>query len=232
MGKKRKGWPPASRPEKYEMVTGRVIPYIGENRARFGMTDSSRSGKWYDEEFIAKAYNPFAKAYAAWMNPVTRTRLAVRAAAEAEKVFVSRWRALYRLLKTIQAVTDIDLLMMGFPKRSGVKPGAVPVATEAPSFEASPLSGCRVQVIYRPHIYRRGNKPPGQQGAEVRWGFSETPVANPGLLHNFVIDEASPCILEFSEHRAGRTVCIALRWVNKHGKEGPWSEVKRVKVAE
>jgi hypothetical protein len=222
---------PQSRQKVYEKVTELTVPYIDANLTRLGMESTTPLGKWYIQEFSPKGYNPYVTAYAAWVNPATRTPLAVVAMNEAEKMFTSYYRKLYNLMNGNVQVTDVDLEAMGFPKRRTGKRSPSPVATNAPEFGITPLAGFRLHIDYYPAgaAHKKG-KPRGQHGVEIRWMFSEVPVSEPESLLNSVFDTASPATLTFSGNDQGRTLYLAMRWENTRGEKGPWSYIERALV--
>jgi hypothetical protein len=227
MDKTHRDWLPQARSKKYEMVTEVTVPYLNANLTRFGMDDVTPLGKWYKQEFSVKGYNLYVMAYAGWVNPETRAPIAIVAMREAEKVFILYYRELYRLLRANPLVTNADLEAMGFPTRTVGRRRLPPVATDAPEFGVTPLSGLRLRIDYYPSgSTRRKGKPKGQHGAEIRWMFSGTPVADPSALHNSVFSVASPAILTFSGDDQGRALYLAIRWENTRGEKGPWSHVE------
>ncbi|MDR2809005.1 MAG: hypothetical protein LBB84_00395 [Tannerellaceae bacterium] len=231
MEKRSKNWLPHSRQKVYEKVTEVTVPYLDANATRFGMEDTAVLGKWYKQEFSAKGYNPYVTAYAAWVNPETRTPIAIAAMREAEKVFLPYYRELYKLVKANPLVTDTDLEAMGFPSREADTPTPSPVAVDAPEFGVVPLVDHRLHIDYYPAgSKRKKGKPKGQHGAELRWAFSDTPIMNTNDLLNSVFDTDSPVVLDFSGDDQGRFVYFAMRWENTRGEKGPWSHIERALV--
>ena len=231
MVEKNRDWLPKSRQKLYATVTEQSVPFIDANLARFGMTDTSPQGKWYKGDFTTQGYDPFVTAYAAWMDPSTRTPAAITAMNDAEKVFIAYYRELYRLVRGIPTVTNTDLERMGFPKRPDGERHPSPVETKAPEFTLTPDTDHRVQIHYYPAgDLRKKGKPAGQHGVEIRWDFSETPLESTGELHNSVFDTASPYTLAFDGRDQGRFICIAMRWENTRGEKGPWSRIERFMV--
>ena len=231
MANKRGYWMPRGLQRLYTLVTETTVPYIDKNLARFGMGDSTPLGIWYKQKFSAEWYDPYVTAYAAWINPETRTPIAIAAMKAAEDVFIPYYRELYRLVKANPLVTNVDLEAMGFPPRSADVPTPSPVATEAPEFGITPLGDHRLHIDYYPAgSTRKKGKPKGQHGVEIRWVFSETPVEDTEELLNSVFDTASPALLAFHGRDGGRTVYLAMRWENTRGEKGPWSHIERALV--
>jgi hypothetical protein len=84
----------------------------------------------------------------------------------------------------------------------------------------------RMLIIYFRDMLIEGRaKPPGVHGAEIKWGFSDTPIVNPDELPHSAFDTHSPFRLEFRGEDRGKTVWFCLRWENTRGEKGPWSEI-------
>ena len=231
MAENRKNWLPRPRQKVYELVTETTVPYIDANLDRLGMGNTTTLGIWYKQEFNVKGYDPYVTAYAGWINPETRTPSATLAMAEAEKVFISYFRELYRQMKANLLVTNLDLEKMGFPIRPGGGHTPAPVANEAPEFNVTLLSDHRVGIDYYPlDSVRKKGKPKGQHGVEIRWSFSETPVKDANALLNSVFDTASPYTLVFSGNDQGRALYLSMRWENTRGEKGPWSRIEQTIV--
>ncbi|MDR0749549.1 MAG: hypothetical protein LBF62_08265 [Tannerellaceae bacterium] len=224
-------WLPKGLEKKYQMMVREVVPYVDKNRVKFAMGADTTVGKWYDDEFTLVAYNPFAEAYASWIDKSRRTPVVIAQMRDAEKVADPYFRELYRTLKANPKVTNADLEAMGLPQRTDPHPKPAPVADTTPEFGIVPLTGHRLQIDYYPQgeTHKKG-KPAGQHGVEIRWAFSEEPIHNADRLSNSAFDTGSPAILIFTGDDSGRTVYLALRWENTRGEKGPWSDIAIVKV--
>jgi hypothetical protein len=231
MEKKQGSWLPKSRQKVFEKVTEFTVPYIDANRERFGMKSDTLLGKWYEQEFSSKGYNPYVTAYASWVNPATRTQSDVIRMKAVEKVFIPYYKELYALMKGNPLVTDLDLVNMGFPARRAGGYTPSPIAAEAPEFGITPLTDHRLHIDYYPAgSVRKKGKPDGQHGVEIQWVFSETPIEDVDSLQNSVFDTASPAVLAFHGKDHGRSIYLAMRWENTRGEKGPWSHIEHTYV--
>jgi hypothetical protein len=216
---------PVNRLKLYEKISVQTVPYINDNRAKLGMAASTELGKWYDEVFTP-LYNEFMNSYNAWEDPAMRTRLIVFSVMKAEERLKKEYRRLFNLLKGNISVNNTDLIAMGLPERrtGGRTPSRV--METAPGLRIICRDGNRVQLEYYDveSPYSRA-KPKGQHGAEVRWCFSDTPVNDTEALIHTVVGTASPIVLEFNGTNRGRTFYLAIRWENKRGLKGPWSNI-------
>ena len=227
----RADWVPRNRKELYDKVVVGTVPYLNARLARFGMGDATPLGTWYATVFIPEAYEPFVASYGSWENPATRTPIIIVDMKNAEAKFIAQYRKLYRLLKANPLVTDTDLIGMGFHARpdSGRKPA--PVAGETPEFSVAAIADHRLRIGYwSDNATRRGKKPKGQHGVEIRWRFADEPVNDPEELTHSIFSTTSPAILAFNGKDHGRSLYLALRWENTRGEKGPWSAARQAFV--
>jgi hypothetical protein len=169
MVKKTKDWLRRGRQDLYEQAVLQTVPYLNNNIGRFGMETTTSIGRWYAEEFIAKAYNSYVAAYSAWENPVLRTRSSIITMNTAMITFTTCYRQLYRYLKANPAVNDTDLANMGFPVRSDSKRSPAPITSDSPAFTIIPLLNHRISIDNYPiGDDQRKSIPKGQHGAEIK----------------------------------------------------------------
>jgi hypothetical protein len=72
--------------------------------------------------------------------------------------------------------------------------------------------------------------PYGYAGVMVHWAVLNKPPMLPEELVNHELAAYSPYELEFAETDRGKTVYVALCWMNSEGKTGPWSIVQSTVV--
>lgn len=74
---------------------------------------------------------------------------------------------------------------------------------------------------------QRRTKPKGVMGAEV-WvklaALGDALPTGPGDLRFLLLATRSPAIVEYSGNEAGKTAHYMVRWLNRRGEPGPWSE--------
>jgi hypothetical protein len=195
------------------------------NRERMGFYSSTPQGLWLDREYVPR-FDAFSSAFVNWRVPADRTPVLTKLLEEAEKPFQEVSRQLYTgFLKSSPLVTDDDLVEMGLPARHTGGGSASPVAKTYPVVELD--SGTIRQLIlnFRDQGSASKAKPPGQHGAEVKWGICAAPPASVDDLPNSVFDTHTPLTLVFDETQRGSRVYFCLRWENNVGAKGPWGEI-------
>jgi hypothetical protein len=74
--------------------------------------------------------------------------------------------------------------------------------------------------------------PYGYAGVMVHWAVLKKPPMLPEEFVNHELAAYSPYKLEFAEPERGKTVYMALSWMNSEGKTGPWSIVQSAAIPE
>jgi hypothetical protein len=190
------------------------------------MSPDTPIGKWYKDVFIEKHFVPYKNLHETWNDMTLQTPVVTAKLKAAQKAIVPLYRKLYAILKSSPLVDNGDLESMHLPNQAVYEHRKAPVADNAPAFHINVLDSHRIRIFYYPSKIRKSGKPDGQQGAEIKWGFSEELVIDPKELPNSVFDTASPYTLSFNPSDYGRTVYIALRWENTRGQKGPWSHIE------
>jgi hypothetical protein len=165
-------------------------------------------------------------AYAAAIDPATRTKGVINAKIAARKTYEAALRKFIRTYLTYNpALTIKDRDDLGLPVH---KTGRTP----APTAEAAPDCEVDTSVVGRLtfHFFEKGGKrgqakPPGQHGGELAWAIRDTPPADWIDLTHSSFDTHSPLTLVFGMPDRGKTLYYALRWENTRGEKGPWSEI-------
>ncbi|MDR1408306.1 MAG: hypothetical protein LBJ23_09720 [Tannerella sp.] len=194
-----------------------LFDYLTVNLKRFGISDDVITP-------LVSLKGDFEKKYADAQAPATRTKTAVLAKNKAMKALKDAMRVfIHEYLTYNHLVTDVDRDNMGLPiHKSGRTPQPAP--SDYPVFTVDSSMIRFLAILFRNADGKRA-KPFGVHGAEIKWGFSETPVVNPDELPYSAFDTRSPFHLEFKGEDRGRTVWFCLRWENMKGEKGPWSEI-------
>jgi hypothetical protein len=213
-------------PRSYEDVHNQclqTVNYLNENLEALGI--SGKSAEWVTTTFKANAWQPYAAAYADWLNPAERTPLKITAMKNAYDVLMPVYRELYAFLKNNPALTDSDLLAMGFPPRSTGKYSLVPPPSTVPEATVELPSEATVTVHFRDKGATKRAKPEGIAGAEILWTVADAPAARWEELTQSAFDTATPYTFSFSGSERGKTLSFALRWQNTKGEKGNLSSI-------
>jgi hypothetical protein len=84
----------------------------------------------------------------------------------------------------------------------------------------------RLKVFFHDRGTMGNAKPRGTNGAIIAFAVLDAPPDDTEVLIRNVLATRTPYTLEFTEVERGKTVYLALRWQNKKGQCGPWSEIK------
>jgi hypothetical protein len=127
------------------------------------------------------------------------------------------------------AVGDAERAMLGLRvRRRNNKPTGEP--NDSPEFIIK-ITNIRVLAV---HFWERGAfskaKPAGVSGAIIRYAVLDAPPADLKCLTEALLATRTPQTLSFREEERGKTVYIALQWLTRTGKTGPFSEIKHTIV--
>ncbi|MDR1864621.1 MAG: hypothetical protein LBR08_03520 [Bacteroidales bacterium] len=217
-----KDWFPKKMEDLYQTAT-QTLTYANdtENNRRMGLAGIAT---WMDNTFLP-AYHALEATYAEWVNPATRTPEKIAAVNDARKHFTPLYRKLYRVfLRDNPMVSDIDLLAMGLPRRSGNQV-PTPMPSKRPEANINSSTPRQLTVNFRNEGSSTSVKPHGVHGVEMRWAVLPNPPASTKELVNSTFDTRSPFILKFTEEERGKTVYLALRWENIRGEKGSFSKI-------
>jgi hypothetical protein len=154
-------------------------------------------------------------------------------------------RQVARIVQADPAVTDPQRKALGLPVRDRTRtPVAAPQTAPQVIVDASERLRHLVRFLDKGPPVRRA-RPRGTIGCEV-WMRIESqanadnpaPVTSdngavgngPDGMHLVRLATASPLLVEFRAEQAGRMAHYQLRWVNRRGQTGPWSEAVRATI--
>ncbi|MDR1745971.1 MAG: hypothetical protein LBR49_01690 [Tannerella sp.] len=200
-----------------------TVEYLNNARVtQFGLSGYS---SWIANTF-QPAWTGFDTAFAAWLNPATRTQLIITTLTNAERTFAEAYMQMYNILRSSPLITDTDMEAMGLPKHPSGDRTPTPVPTTYPDYTVDTSVIRQLAVHFRDHNSESRAKPEGVHGVEIKWGFGGALLPADGEeLPNSVFDTHSPYTITFAGSERGRTVYFCLRWENTRGEKGPWSEV-------
>jgi hypothetical protein len=185
-------------------------------------------GKWFDEVFVALLVI-FNTAYDAWLNPDERSHVKVVALHEAMNKLVEAYAKLYSGIIKYNPVTTNEILAeMGLPVAEENPKTPSPVPDTIPEVRWEFPAPASVKIIYKYIHSPRGGKPKTYHGVEIRYAILDHAPEVWNDLNHSEFSTKSPHILAFDISARGKVLYFALRWENKVGGKGQWSEIFNV----
>lgn len=192
------------------------LDYANANLAALGLVaaDTAPVGTAATTLTTALANNVAAQAAA---KAAVESKSAARDAAEALV------RPLVQRLQTSTTAKDTDRHSLGLNVRSTTRT-AVTVPTTRPVATIDTSQRLQHTVSFADEA-TPGNrkKPDGAIGCEV-WMKLGTPPTDPSELTYLATDTRTPYTVVFDGADAGKLASYMLRWVNRRGERGPWSQ--------
>jgi hypothetical protein len=200
-----------------------TVNYLDTNQEELGI--SGKTAEWVATNFKANAWQPYATAYAEWLNPAERTPLKITAMKQAYETLAPVYREVYAFMKNNPTITDTELLAMGFPTRPTTGGSPVPPPATVPEATVELPSEATIVVHFRDRGASKKGKPAGIHGAEILWNVADAPAARWEELTQSAYDTASPYTFSFAGNERGKTLSFALRWQNTKGEKGSLSMI-------
>ena len=176
-----------------------------------------------DRTALSGVYTQWYSAYALTFQPhiksvgdeKTRQR---KIAEKALRLFVNRFLR-------YDPTTDADRTNMGIPNRTAMRSSQGTV-DKMVAFLTRPGNIREVKAKLWALGSERRAKPAGYHGADIAYDVLDSPPSNPQDLRRSAVSTRSNYTLRFTEEERGKRVYIAMRWQNKRGLWGEWSEVQ------
>jgi hypothetical protein len=83
----------------------------------------------------------------------------------------------------------------------------------------------RLRVNFHDSASGSRGKPAGMHGCEICYAILPSPPESVDLLLHSEFSTRSPYTFTFDQNMRGQTVYLVLRWENRRGQKGPWSEI-------
>lgn len=169
-------------------------------------------------------------AWAAGLAAHCTAQTAARGAREgkdsARRAYESGVRSLARRLQASPAVSDAERKSLGLRVSDTVRT-RVAVPSTRPVVKV--VSRDRLRHIIYFYDLREGGamhraKPAGVMGVEIWFALGALPPGDARACNLLGVYSRSPCAAEFGPGDGGKTAHYMLRWVNRRGERGPWSE--------
>lgn len=181
-----------------------------------------------DATAVAAQNTAFQAAYAAAVNPSTRTPVTITAKdnARASATFVVRPYA--QQIRLNNGVSDALKIGIGLNLVNNSRP-PIPAPTTFPNIEFAEASPMRIVLRYSdPSIPDGKAKPVGSIGLELWQSIGLVPSVDPAQASYSATYTKAPLAVDFTAGDVGKIVTFWGRWINKSGpggkaSVGPWS---------
>ena len=212
-----------SNAELFEQWISNLSAYITPTRATlWGIPPATL------DDFRSVKLENFLNAQADITNDPTRSKLAIRNAAQREVTAAVRFIIRFYLRRP--EVTDGDLIAMGIPPIDTIRT-MHKVVTEKVDFVLE-VRGIRRIIVdfWVQGVEHSKAKPRGYDGAVLVWNIGDERPPEAENFMNHTMASRRPFVIEFLDEDRGETVWIALAWQNERGIRGEWSEFKSAKI--
>jgi len=166
--------------------------------------------QWYSA--YALTFQPHIKSVG---NEKTRQR---KVAEKALRLFVNRFLR-------YEPVADADRTNMGILNHATTRTSQGTVDKRA-AFLISPGNIREVKAKIWAWGSESRAKPAGYHGADIAYDVLEAPPSGPQDLRRNAVSTRSNHILRFTEEERGKRAYVSVRWENKRGVRGEWSEIQ------
>lgn len=191
--------------------------YAADKKAELGLVDT-------DLAPLTAAQTAWSGGYAAHVSAQAAAQSACTAKDGARAAYEAVLRALVARLQLSATTTDAHRAGLRITIRSKTRTAAgVPDTRPVAEIDAS--TPRRHVVDFRDEGATRKAKPAGVMGAEVWRSVGDAPPADPGQCQFLALDTETPYVADYAGAQAGKRAFYYLRWVNKQGQPGPWSDV-------
>ena len=121
-------------------------------------------------------------------------------------------------------ITNAQLISLGLYAKDKVRT-PIPIPSKQPYVIITALNTRLIEVIFQDQNTRSREKPYGYTGAVIAYAMLDTPPRNQEELIHTVLATKTPYTFTFKENDRGKIVYFALRWQNRKGQLGPWTEI-------
>jgi hypothetical protein len=167
--------------------------------------------------------NRFESLYSITNSPL-RTSIAVSQKNQARQEILTLVRRMIDFRLRNPVITDDQLVAMGLNVKDKIRT-PVPPPTGHPQVYISVVDARRIKIFFRDQDSKKKAKPYGVTAAVLSYAVLNAPPAKHEDLNRVVLVTRTPYILTFTEEERAKTVYVAMRWMNKKGQTGTWSEI-------
>ena len=195
-----------------------LMNYLASNFMRFNIPEDVYNS-------VAALRDNWTEKYSIVEMPSLCTKVSIRNKNDIRVKLESELRKMLREFITYSRfVNDAERESMGLPVHKTSRT-AIPVPTTVPESHIDTSMNCRLSFHFRDQGSTCKAKPTGVHGVEIKWDFGDPPPVSPEKLVHSSFGTRTPFMLEFTGEQRGKTIYYCLRWENKRGEKGPWSEI-------
>lgn len=212
-----------------------MADYLPQNDAEFDSWQQNfatyAAGKQSELGLVAADLTPLTAAQTAWAGAYA-AHVSAQAAAQsarsakdgARTAYEAAIRPLVARLQLSLTTTDAHRAGLKITIRAKTRTAAG-VPASRPVVEIDARTPHRHVLNFRDEGATRKAKPAGVMGAEVWRSVGDAPPADPGQCQFVALDTETPYVADYAGAQAGKRAYYHLRWVNKQGQPGPWSDL-------
>ncbi len=201
----------------FNVWQSRFLNYVDANQAALGLT--------------AADLTPLTAAQTTWGNDYDAHTAAQAAAQGAQQTkkntrdsFESSLRSLVRRLQGLPSLTEAQRAEMGVGSRDTPRT-TTGVPTTRPIASVDTSQRLRHTVNFTDETTPNSRaKPEGMMGCEIWVKVGDPAPADPDQLQFLATDTRTPYVAVYGGEDAGKVAHYMLRWVNRKGEQGPWSQ--------
>jgi hypothetical protein len=172
---------------------------------------------------VKKALDEFKSFYSITNSP-KRTSIAVAQKNEARQDLLELIRILINFRLKNPIITNDQLIALGLNVKDKTRTPIPPPLT-CPKFNLKVVDTRRINISFQDSESVTKAKPYGITGGIISYVILDRPPVKHEELTRTVLASRTPYTLDFTEEERGKTVYIAMRWQNKKGQIGTWSEI-------
>jgi hypothetical protein len=194
-----------------------LYKYASANLADLGLTAA-------DLTPITTARSAWATTYSDHIAKQAAAQVASQAKSSARDDYEALLRSFVQGVQAKPNVNDkhragLQINVRSTSRTPANQPGSSPVATVDTSHRLRHTINFNDE-----HTPTRRAKPEGVLGCEIWVKVGDPAPTGPSQLHFLATDTATPYIAQYGEAEANKVAHYMLRWVNRKGETGPWSQ--------
>jgi hypothetical protein len=202
---------------EFDAWQNNFVTYLTDHKSELGL--------------VAADLTPLTTAQTAWSNGYS-AHVAAQAAAQSASTGKDANRTAYEAvlrpvvarLQVSATTTDAHRAGLNITIRSKARTAPGVPATR-PVAEIDAGTPRRHVIDFRDEGATRKAKPAGVMGAELWRAVGDAPPSDPGQCQFLALDTEAPYVADYAGPQVGKKAFYYLRWVNKKGQPGPWSDL-------
>ncbi|HEY0376982.1 MAG TPA: hypothetical protein VGC87_08500 [Pyrinomonadaceae bacterium] len=193
------------------------LTYINTNLTALGLTAT-------DLLPLNTSQSDWTNNYSAHMAAQSAAEAALQTKKNTRDSFESSLRSLVRRIQGLPTLTDAQRAGMGVGRRDTPRT-ASSMPTTRPIGNVDTSQRLRHTINFTDETTPNSRaKPEGAMGCEIWVKVGDPAPTDPSQLRFLATDTRTPYVAVYGGEDAGKVAHYMLRWVNKKGEQGPWSQ--------